>query len=436
VAAAIAYVAAVHWSYVTIISPLFAYNGALYQPASDGSLPFALFVAVLPAVWLPIAVSRPSQVAQWVLFVLGYVPTILFPYYVLGTGFEGILPFTLAVAGSFALLSAISGIRLGGTSRPTIPMRTFENMAIGLALLLAAYIILAFGFSFSLPSLGNVYDVRSSFDQAVINASLPFVAYIVDWSLYVASPLLMLLGLRSHRYGMLAGGLALELLVYSTTGYKSAVLSFLLVVPLLVLLARRFRGAFGVSLPAAGAILVLGSVAWDQISGTILASFLFIHRAIALPGQLVADYYDFFSNHRQFELTQSIFAFLGPTPFDLPPPRLIGAVYFNAPSEDANANLWADAFANFGLVGVIAFTITLGLVLIFLDNAATGRDLRVTGPIAGLMAIVLSNSALLTTILTHGLAFAIVLFYFMPQEAEPAPQFQAGMAGLQPVDSS
>jgi hypothetical protein len=330
----------------------------------------------------------------------------------------------------------MGGIRLGRTWTSTIPMRTFENMAIGLALILAAYIILAFGFSFSLPSLGNVYDVRSSFDQAVINASLPFVAYIVDWSLYVASPLLMLLGLRSHRYGMLAGGLALELLVYSTTGYKSAVLSFLLVVPLLVLLARRFRGAFGVSLPAAGAILVLGSVAWDQISGTILASFLFIHRAIALPGQLVADYYDFFSNHRQFELTQSIFAFLGPTPFDLPPPRLIGAVYFNAPSEDANANLWADAFANFGLVGVIAFTITLGLVLIFLDNAATGRDLRVTGPIAGLMAIVLSNSALLTTILTHGLAFAIVLFYFMPQEAEPAPQFQAGMAGLQPVDSS
>jgi hypothetical protein len=246
----------------------------------------------------------------------------------------------------------------------------------------------------------------------------------------------MLLGLRSHRYGMLAGGLALELLVYSTTGYKSAVLSFLLVVPLLVLLARRFRGAFGVSLPAAGAILVLGSVAWDQISGTILASFLFIHRAIALPGQLVADYYDFFSNHRQFELTQSIFAFLGPTPFDLPPPRLIGAVYFNAPSEDANANLWADAFANFGLAGVIIFTITLGLVFIFLDNAATGRDLRVTGPIAGLMAIVLSNSALLTTILTHGLAFAIVLIYIMPQEAEPSAQFQAGLAGLQPVDSS
>lgn len=103
-------------------------------------------MSVLPAVWLPVVVVRPSQVAQWVLYVLGYVPTILIPYYVLGTGFQGILPLTLAVSLSFALLSAMGEIRLGTTWAPGLPMRTFENFIIGLAIALAAYIILAFGF--------------------------------------------------------------------------------------------------------------------------------------------------------------------------------------------------------------------------------------------------------------------------------------------------
>lgn len=435
VAAALAYVGAVHWSYVTIISPAFAYNGSVYRPAADGSLPFAFLVSILPAVWLPIAVSRPSQIALWVLYILGYVPSILLPYYVLGTGFAGVLPLTLAIASSFGLLSLVAGIRLGATYAPAVSMRTFENFLVGLAILLGAYTILAFGINLNLPALANVYDVRQAFDQAAINTNVPFAAYALDWSMYVVNPLLMLVGLRSKRFGIFAIGLSIELLVYGTTGYKSALLSVLLVAPLLGLLARRLRPVFGLSLAAASLVMVLGSVMWDQANDTILATSLFVRRLITVPGQLVADYFDFFSKHRTYGLSNSILAFLGPAPYDLAPPHLIGAVYFNSPGEDANANVWADAFANFGFGGIFAFTLLLGVALILLDSAASGRDLRITGAIAGLMAIVLSNSALLTTIMTHGLGLAIVLIFLMPQDVETQIQFDPGQIPLVPVDS-
>jgi hypothetical protein len=428
------YVGAIHWSYVTIISPLFDYNGALYRPASDGSLMLAFLVSILPAFWLPVVVSRPSQVAMWVLYVLAYIPSILIPYYVLGTGFEGVLPLTLAVAFSFALLALMVRVQFGASYVPTRSMHSYESLALGLAIVLGMYIILAFGLKLDLPGLANVYDVRSAFDQAVSDTSVPFVAYAVDWSLYVANPLLILLGLRSKRWGLFAIGLAIELLVYGTTGYKSALLSIMLVVPLVVLLSRRLRPAFGLSLPAASVVLVLGSVIWDHVNNSTVATFLFIHRAIALPGQLVADYYDFFSQHQTFGLSGSILSFLGPAPYTLQPPKLIGAVYFNAPNENANANLWADAFANFGIGGIIAFTIVLGLVLLLLDSAASGRDLRVTGALAGLMAIVLSNSALLTTILSHGLALAILLIVLMPQDVETKVQDVPGPDPVEPDD--
>jgi hypothetical protein len=435
-AAALGYVGAIQWSYATIISPAFSYNGSVYRPAPDGSLVLAFLVSILPTIWLPIKVSRPSQVTLWVLYILGYVPSILIPYYILGSGFQGVLPLTLAIAVSFVLLSLMVGIRSGVTYAPAASMRTFENFVIGLAILLGAYIILAFGLNLNLPALANVYDVRSAFDQAVVNTDVPFAAYALDWSMYVVNPLLMLLGLRSKRFGIFAIGLSIELLVYGTTGYKSALLSVLLVAPLLIMLARRVRPVFGLSLATASVIMVLGSIIWDQANDSILATSLFVRRLIVVPGQLVADYFDFFSQHRTYGLSDSILASLGPAPYDLAPPHLIGAVYFNAPNMDANANLWADGFANFGFAGIFGFTVLLGVMLILLDSAASGRDLRITGALAGLMAIVLSNSALLTTILTHGLGLAIVLIFLMPQDVETQVQFLPMPNRIEPNDTS
>lgn len=424
VAMALTYVGAVHGTYVSIISPLFEYDGALYRPSSDGSLDFAFLVSILPAFWLPVAVSRPSQVALWVLYVLAYVPSVVVPYYVLGTGFDGILPLTFAVALAFALLSLMVRIRIGATYAPSGPLRNFENLVLGLAIALGAYIILAFGVRLDLPALADVYEVRSAYAEDLGDTNLPFVAYAVEWSLYVANPLLMLLGLRSKRLGLFAIGLAVELLVYGTTGNKSALLSVVLVVPLLVLLSLPLRPAFGLGLLTASVALVLGSVIWDQVNDSYETTSLFVRRAITLPGQLVADYYDFFSQHRTFGLSHSILSFLGPAPFELEPPRLIGAIYFGDPNANANANLWADGFANFGIGGVFAFTVVLGVVLLALDSAAIGRDLRVTGALAGLIAVVLTNSGLLTTMLTHGLGLAILLIFLMPQGVETQVQLR------------
>ena len=87
---------------------------------------------------------------------------------------------------------------------------------------------------------------------------------------------------------------------------------------------------------------------------------------------------------------------------------------------DANANLWADGFANFGFAGMFAATFGLGVTMIILNSFGRDRDLRVTGSIAGVMAFPLANSALLTTLLTHGLGLALFLLWLLPPEREAA----------------
>lgn len=412
------YAISTHVVYANLISPLYAYDGLVYRPADDGSLPLAMVLAVLPSTWLPIAISRPSQVFLWMFYALAFVPSVLMPYYVLGTGFDGVFPLTVAILVSFGLLSLTQVVRIGRFPTPIATIRAFENLVFGIAVVLGMYIVFAFGLRLELPNVADVYDVRAAYDLAVADSRLPFVAYAVAWSAIVANPLAMLLGLRARRYVMFGTALAIEIILYGITGYKSALLMVAFIVPLYLLLAARRRPVAGLYLAIAPVAVILVSVAADQLLESSLVTSLFVRRTLMVPGQLLAVYFDFFSHNPTYALSHSILRFLGAGPYDLDPGHLIGAVYFHSPGLNANANVWADGLANFGFAGLFAATAGVGLVMILLDGAATGRDLQVTGTLAGLMAFPLSNSAFLTTILTHGLGLALLLVFLMPRLGE------------------
>jgi len=135
-----------------------------------------------------------------------------------------------------------------------------------------------------------------------------------------------------------------------------------------------------------------------------------------VPGQLTAYYYDFFSSHPTYLLSESFLRWFSQPPYSLTAPYVIGTVYFHDPSLDANANLWADAMANFGLIGVIPFTIVLGAALWILDAMASGRDLRVIGPVLALASLsLLANGALFTQLFSGGIGFMIGFAALMPR---------------------
>jgi hypothetical protein len=73
--------------------------------------------------------------------------------------------------------------------------------------------------------------------------------------------------------------------------------------------------------------------------------------------------------------------------------------------------------ANFGLLGIVPFTLLLGAVLWALDSVSVGRDLRIIAPTLGLAGIILGNGALLTTILTLGVGLTIGLIALMPKSS-------------------
>jgi hypothetical protein len=79
--------------------------------------------------------------------------------------------------------------------------------------------------------------------------------------------------------------------------------------------------------------------------------------------------------------------------------------------SSANVGLFGDAFANFGFAGCFIFAMLFALLLKVVDAAARTTDPRIAVALVGMASFQLVNSGLLTTLLTHGLALAIVALW-------------------------
>ena len=177
---------------------------------------------------------------------------------------------------------------------------------------------------------------------------------------------------------------------------------------------RRMRHIFGLAVIGGGVIVVLLSILVDHFSDSNWMSSLLIRRAIATPGLLTGFYFDFFSKNEFFLYTHSFFRYFIDCPYPYAPPFLIGLHYFGNPQVSANANLWADGFANLGYLGIFLHSLILGGVLWFMDCLARPFDRRMALLLIFPPAYATVDSALFTSLLTHGIALLALMMWMAP----------------------
>lgn len=407
-----------HVVYVTVIAPAFAYDGSFYAPVSEFAVWIAGAAAIIPSLWLPERMTRPSQVALWLIYLVGYIPASLVMYYVQGRGLAELWPFTFVLLVSMAILGAMDHLP---RTYWVVPIRSTSG-SFSLFLMIAAigalgYIAVTVGINFQLPNILEIADTRASFGDAV-QASGTALAYIVVWSANVIAPLLIAMGLRRGRLWLAAVGVVLELVIYGITGFKTALFSGVLIAGLVALLSTRRRPS-GAGLAWIASSLVIATAVFDNLNGSIVVTSIFVRRLLEVPALVTSRYFEYFSSHPTYNLAHSFLRTWFRPPSQLTPPQLIGSVYYG-PETSANGGLWADGFANFGFPGTLVFAAILGCVFWLLDVVADGTDLSVTGSIAGLLSVTLTNSGLFTTMVSHGLGVAIILIAILPRrEADP-----------------
>lgn len=427
--AVVAYVAAYQLLYITWLSPAFAYMGFDYTAPSYLLVVLAWGLSILPVLWSPISLTRPSQMIYWVLYFAVFVPSMFVPMYVRLSQVTDVVELMVTMFVGFSLLSLVYVLPLPTFRHDILPAHLFWALVTSINIALSLWIVSVFHGNFHLVSFGDVYELRTDADTIMAGTK---VAYALTWLAGSINPFLMARGLMYKERLLFWAGCGGELFLYSAAGNKTAILSPIMIF-VLYLLLRNGVTRFATRLCW---VLVLGLLSLYGVSLVLAVSdspILFyliaivFMRALGSPGLFSAQYYSFFHSHPLTYLSHVT----GPNllvhyPYHQALGLEIGHYFMGVFDLNSNAHFWAtDGIASFGLPGIVMVSFFCVFLFWTLDVAANGHK-PVFATLALIFAAVdLANTSLFTTMFSGGMFLSILLLLFMPKESPPAAPLAA-----------
>ncbi len=406
------YALAIRWVYAALVTDDFSYLGYFYESGPWFFTVLTIFMAACVSLLLPRSIDRVSQVVLWVLFAVCVVPSMTMVDF---TGYvDHRLALTVTAVTGLSFSIAVVGVR---RRKPTAVTHGFSPRMMWAVII--AYSVLTYGLmtasmglSLHLVSLTDVYDVRDEYKTQLAGAGI--LAYLISPQANIVNPFLIARGLIKRQWLVVAAGIVGQLLIYSASGLKSVLFSTPTVLIIALLIRNRSRLS---PLPfAVGPVLLMVAAALaDKASAGSTWTSLFSRRFLFTPGLLSSVYTRYFTDNPQAHLGQSILKWWVASPYETAPPNLVGQYLRPDSKLIANANIFADGFANFGWWGVIGAGVGLLVYLRSLDRCSAGLPLSVTSMTLIIPSITLSNAALLTAMLSHGLGAALVLLWMAPR---------------------
>jgi hypothetical protein len=413
------FVAAFNLAYFWWLYPVYGAEGFVYNEPPLVYLIPAIGFSLAPSLWMPIALTRPSQIIYWVLYLTAFIPSMFVPLY---TAFQPYYEVAKVMTAMFAGLALIRlGYRLPLLRRRPIPSSpvVFWATLSFCSLLLLAWVLSTFKGRLQFVSFENVYEVRLSTMDITVNQ---IAGYALMWLSSVVNPFLMAWGLNNRKKALVLIGAAGQVFLYTTTAAKSVILSAGLV-PLFYLALLGKNALIGLRI-VWGTIALFGLImSIDLVYGGepddigYWPSALVFARVFGIPGMSTAVYHDFFTDHplTYWSHVKGI-SLLIPYPYDRPVPMVVGLFVSGTESLCANAHPWCqDGLAAWGLPGILVASLLCIPIFWMLDSAASGHELIFTGPLISFTAANIGNASMFTTMFSGGLFLIIIILYFLPR---------------------
>ena len=395
------------FSYAELVQPMFEYTGMVYDPGIAGRMPLLMLAAVVIPLGLLSPRLLPGHLFALVVFAFVYVSIFTVAPHALGE--DVFLPIAPILIVSMALIVCAANMQL--PFRPSGNEVAFTRLLwLVLGLVALPLIAAAVQNGVQLPSFSEIYDLRSE-----LNIGGP-AGYAIQGYTFAIGPVTIAYALTQKRRWLALTGVGIYVLCYALTFQKTLVIAPILVVMVWVLLGRVDRartwmalGFYACPLLAALA-LALASPDWaPNATGYVL------DRMYAIPGQIFANYVDFFSRnpHTWFSHVHGFDWFVA-YPYDKPLPVLIGENY---PGGNQNASFWTqDAVAGAGMWAIPILSIVFGAVLVLVNTAARGLDPRFALTAVSMSAQRFSDGSLPTALFSGGLTLLIVMLLLAPRD--------------------
>ncbi len=391
--------------YYLVISHVWAYDGFVLTPDLFRVLESYLLLVVVFGC-LPKSAAKLTDFFVCMLVLVAYVPMLtLFAL----AGSDRV--FTYAATGFWIIVLCLT--RLPAVSLPVPKDTGVILLVLGSCLTICVLAVVYFKMGFSLTlDLGGVYDIRRRY----VALAIPIAGYVFNWVALIVAPAGFAWFVSRKRWAIASAIVVVQLLLFSATGHKVYLFALPFVAVLMWLTKRRRP----LAVMATGLAVVTAAGAISHWAfGDMWLSHLFARRTLLLPAYLSYQYYDFFSENGPVFLSHSVLRFFFDYPYQLDPPHLIAQVYYNNPGMGANNGVVGDAFMNFGFPGLVLWAVILAGFIKLLDSCSRKVNLTVGVGAMAVPVFTLSNSALLTNLLTGGVLVAALVLYLMPKEDSP-----------------
>jgi hypothetical protein len=407
------------WIYREYVAP--AYPNVAYEyhsPDHPWLVATAVIAAVLPALFLPARARRPGVVMLWLMYLLAYVPSQAMPVVRFDFAPSAFLRLQLVLLAGMAIMIAADRLPAIRLPRSPFPSWTFWAGFGAVYAFSMATIVRYVGMPATLPTFAEVYDVRYDFIDRV--EGMPgYVSYLWAWQGQVFNPFLIAYGVARRTWLPAAVGALGQIYLYGSSGEKSQLFAIALIIGV-YLLVTIGREVFGVLAAAGACLLMCVSIVLDVLIGTQWFMGLFIQRLTVTPGLLTGAYFDYFSDHVKAMLGYSVLGPIVDYPYGTTIPYIMGRAFFESPQTVANANIWADGFANFGFTGIVLASL-IGGGVIWAFNALSRSERFVLAALLGATAaMVWTNISVFTSMVTHGIPLTLALLWAAPLRGRDA----------------
>jgi hypothetical protein len=415
-----AYVACFQWMYIHYLDPTWAYFGFDYFQPSTKYEVLAWVLSLLPSLWMPIHLTRPSHLAYWVLYITVIIPSMFVPL------FAGINPPTEV---SVLMIVFFTAFALVGLSYlfPLLPFRPARISRKGfwaifgcLGTGLVIWVLVVLHKHLHIVSFADIYDQRNTAKDVSEGTA---VSYALMGLTGAVNPFLMGFGLYYRRSWLLLTGILGQLLVYSALGTKGSILSILFI-PGVYAVLRVGRSPFGLKVTfgflavLAGLCLSFIYAGYDPSPIHFAVLFVILMRTLPMGGLVTAWYYNFFQQNpfTYYSHVTGVNWFVH-YPYANFIGLEIGSFYQNGSDLDATAHFWAtDGLEAMGLSGVLLISVFCALIFWVLDSVARRHDPRLSALIATYAAYNFANISIFTTLFSGGLSLLILFLYLLPPQ--------------------
>ena len=266
-----------------------------------------------------------------------------------------------------------------------------------------------FAIKYGLPTnlkvfgLGSeVYDVRAAANEK----ANPLISYLFSPFGKVLLPTLLIMGFLHKDLKIIALSIVVMLYLFMVNPHKS--LLFSIPVAIAFVFFKRYETKTGAFLLMIDIVLII-SVMARVVMDNVLPESILVRRGFFLPTLICDKYFCFFDNN-PMTLSHSIMRVFQEYPYEWEPSHLMGFVMHEMSETSCNTGIIADGFMNFGHIGVLLWIVLTVLIFKYIDS------IGIRSAYFGLVFIflyTLTNSALLTSMLTHGGILLLLVLTFL-----------------------